>query len=115
MFKSFIVCDGSTKSDPCNFDALVELAVVVMHNIIVLATLLAVIGFILAGFKLLTSGGNPAAKAAAKKILGNVVWGFVWVLAAWLVIYTISKVLLDPNTQPTPLINRPSSNSGLTP
>ncbi len=47
-----------------------------------------------AGMGLVTSGGNPAAKTAAKSKLTNALIGFIIVLAAWLLVDTIMRGLL---------------------
>lgn len=86
-----IVCDGPD----CGFDDLIELAKAVMNNLTVVAVLLASIVFIWVGYTLLTSQGDTGAMSKAKKALGNVVLGLFIVLAAWLIVYTISSVLLN--------------------
>ena len=48
-----------------------------------------------AGFELVTSGGNPAAKTSAKKKLTNAIIGFIIVLAAWLIVDTFMRTLLS--------------------
>ncbi len=52
---------------------------------------------IYAGLKLVVSAGNPSAMSDAKKMLTNVLIGFVIVLSAWLIVDTIMKALLNPN------------------
>lgn len=89
-WRPLIVCKGPD----CTYDHLILLAQNVIHNLIILSTLAAVIIFIIVGFKLLASGGNTSAKDEAKKMLWKVLIGFVWILAAWLVVYTITSVLL---------------------
>jgi hypothetical protein len=91
VWQSPIVCNGPD----CDYNDLIRLAQIVINNLIVIATVLATIAFVWIGFKLLTSGGNPGAKDEAKKMAGKVLLGFVWILAAWLVVYTITSVLLN--------------------
>ncbi len=90
VFQSMIVCDGPN----CTFDDLVTLAKAVMNNLVVVATVVVTIILIWIGFTLLTSGGSESKKEAAKRMAFNAVIGFVFVLAAWLIVYTISSVLL---------------------
>lgn len=73
-------------------------AVVLVDNIIswlvgVLFVIAAII-FVVAGFQLVTSGGDVSRKEAAKKKFTNTIIGFVIVLAGWLLIDTGMKALL---------------------
>jgi hypothetical protein len=51
--------------------------------------------FMFAGFKLVTSGGNEAAKTAAKVTFYNVIIGYLILLAGWLMVDTLLKATLD--------------------
>jgi hypothetical protein len=75
---NLIVCSG-TDADPCTFAHLV----------------LATMAFAYAGFILLTSGGSEGKKDEAKKIFTKVLIGYLWILGAWLLVYTITSVLLN--------------------
>lgn len=92
VWKPLIVCDTN-----CNYNDLITLAQNVINNLIVLSSLFATAAFMYAGFKLMTSGGSTSAKEDAKKLFWKVVWGFAWILAAWIVVYTITSVLLKPD------------------
>lgn len=87
-----IVCDGVT--DPCTFAKLVTLAQRLITALVMISTFLATIVFAYAGFILLTSGGSESAKTKAKDIFWKVLMGYLWILGAWLLVYTITKVLL---------------------
>ncbi|KKW38780.1 MAG: hypothetical protein UY88_C0001G0006 [Parcubacteria group bacterium GW2011_GWA1_54_88] len=78
-----IPCGGS-EQNPCTFKDLAVLAQnVIKFLAFYIATPLATLAIMYAGFK--------------KKILWNVLIGFFWVLAAWLVIDTLLDVLLKSN------------------
>ena len=94
MWQPLIVCDGAT--EPCTFGHLVTLAQNLITDLIIISTLLATAAFIYAGFILLTSGGSTTKKDQAKKVFYNVLWGYLWILVAWLLVYTITKALLWP-------------------
>ena len=51
-----------------------------------------------AGFKLVMSGGNTAAKTKAKEMLTNAFIGIIIVLTAWLLIDTLMRALLPSGT-----------------
>lgn len=90
VWQPLIVCNGPD----CGYADLVKLAQNLITDLTILATMLATVGFIWAGFLLLTSGGDPGKKNEAKNVLWKVFWGFVWVLGSWVVIYTITSTLL---------------------
>lgn len=48
---------------------------------------------VIAGFKLVTSAGNPAGKQAAKDRIINALIGIIIVLAAWMIVDTIMQYL----------------------
>ncbi len=79
----------------CGFADLIHLIKNLITDLVLIATLLAVVAFCYAGFLLLTSNGNKSALDKAKDILGKVVTGYVVILSAWLIIYTITNVLLS--------------------
>lgn len=100
IWQDLIVCkmtdqlaDGKFK-DPCGFEDLIELSKNLFTNLVVLATFFTVIMFMYAGFKLLTSGGSPSGKQKAKDIFSSVLIGYLWILGAWVVVYTITSALL---------------------
>lgn len=98
FWKPLIVCDGALKTaDPCDFSDLIELANVVINNLTVIAVLAATVAFIWVGFQLLTSQGDVGAMTNAKKVGGNVIKGLFFVLAAWVIVKTITSVLLSPD------------------
>jgi hypothetical protein len=127
VLKPLVICGKSTVgpndaptilgavTDPCGFSHLVLVAQHVIYNLVMISTLLAVVVFIYAGFLLMTSGGNSGKKDEAKKMLMKVLWGYLWILVAWVLIYTITKALVDPKDYPSPLIGTPQQNPVITP
>ena len=88
-----IVCDGTT-ANPCTFAKLVELVQNLITSMVVISTFLAAAAFAYAGILLLTSGGSEGKKDEAKKIFTKVLIGYLWILGAWVIVYTIISVLL---------------------
>ncbi len=81
----------------CDFNAFIVLIKNGIFDLVLISTLIVVFMLIYVGFKLITSQGNTSAYTDAKKIFGNVVKGYLWVLAAWLIVYTITNALLFSN------------------
>ena len=95
MWKSLIVCNSPPEfPEPYGFSHLILLAQNLITDLIVISTFLATAAFAYAGFILLTSGGNESAKNRAKEIFRKVLIGYLWILGAWLLVYTITSVLL---------------------
>ena len=92
----FIVCNPAV-GDDCDFDALARLGKNIIDFLIVLSTALAAVVFAFAGFTLLASGGNESKRDKAKEMVRKPLFGFLVVLAAWLVINTILNALLRPD------------------
>lgn len=95
-WKPLIVCDPGVVGHDCDFTSLMQLLHNLVTDLVLLSTLLAVAVFCWAGIILLTSGGNPSKWEKAKNMLWKVVLGYVWILAAWLIVYTITSALLNP-------------------
>jgi hypothetical protein len=77
-------------SDPCNFEYLMTmLNYIIDWSFKYLATPIFAILFIYAGYLYITSSGNPGNVNTAKKIIKNALWGYLIILASWLIIDTI--------------------------
>lgn len=89
-----VACDGTT-TNPCDLCALMAMGNTIVTWLI--GVLLVVFSIIvaIAGFGLATSGGNPAAKSAAKSKIMNALIGLVIVLSAWLLVDTVMQAVLE--------------------
>ncbi len=79
----------------CDFAAFVTLIKHGITDLVILSSLLLVIILLTAGFKLITSQGNPGALTKAKEMFWNVVIGYAIIILAWTAIYSITSVLLS--------------------
>lgn len=89
-----VPCGGytaeKTPEEPCNFTFFMQmLNGVITFLLFDLAMPLAALMLAYAGFLYLTSGVKPEQREKAKSILGNIIWGLVIALAAWLIVRTI--------------------------
>jgi len=89
---NLIVCNGPD----CGLDDLGTLLQNLINFLIVISTFLATGAFAYAGIILLGSGGNEEAKNKAKTIFKKVLIGYLWILGAWILVYTITSTLLNP-------------------
>ena len=89
-FGGFVTCDGAT-CGLCNLVEMIDLIIGWLFLVIFL--IFAVIMFI-AGWGLVTSGGNSSALNDAKTKFQNALIGLLIVMAAWLLIDTIMKGLM---------------------
>lgn len=88
-----VPCDGSA-AKPCDFNALVVLANNIISIGIYLAILVAVAMFAFAGWLYLTSAGDVGKMKHAHTVATNAVFGFVFVLTAWLIITLVLGALV---------------------
>lgn len=80
--------------DPCGYNDIFDLINNVTNFLIfVLALPIAAIMFTYSGFLFAFSGVQPEARSKAKKIFGNVVFGFILSVAAWLIVHTLLSIL----------------------
>lgn len=79
---------------PCGFNELMQLINnVIKFLLFTIATPLAALGIVYAGWLYLSAGGSTENTTKAKKILTNIIIGYVIALAAWLIVNTILKSL----------------------
>jgi hypothetical protein len=77
-------------AEGCGFNEFMELINnVIKFLLFTIATPLAALVFVYAGIMLITAGGDSGKMTTAKKILLNLVVGYLIALSAWLVINTI--------------------------
>ena len=90
-----VPCSGAS----CSACDVIDLANNIIGFLIGLVALIFSVLAIVAGLRLVTSGGNTSAKEAAKNSLSNALIGFVIVLAAWAAVDTMMRVLVGDNGQ----------------
>ena len=86
----FVPCEGKE----CSFCDLVAMVQDIITWIIGIIFLIFAVLLVVAGFKLVTSGGNQSAQTSAKESLINALIGIIIVLAAWLLVDTLMRAVL---------------------
>lgn len=87
--------NGAVGTDQCKFEDFIELGRNLIRYLVLLSIPLAAIAFAYAGFLYITSGGDSKAKGQARGIFMKVLIGFVFVLTAWLIVYTLTSFLTE--------------------
>lgn len=95
VYSAGLVPCGGPDEEPCQTCHVVSLMSNVINWLIVILGFLAVLVIIYAGIRLVTSAGNTSAMESAKKILTNMIIGYVIVLAGWLIIDYGIKALVN--------------------
>jgi hypothetical protein len=104
-----IICDPAPSAGsslkPCGFNDLVTLVNNLINDLIILSTILVTAALMFTGAQLLTSGGSAGARTKARDTAWTIVKGYLWILSAWLLVYTFTHVLLNDGysilTKPT--------------
>ena len=80
--------------NPCGYNEIFDLINNVTNFLIfIIALPVAAIMFTYAGFLFAFSGIQPEARTKAKKIFGQVVFGFILAVGAWLIIHTLLSIV----------------------
>ncbi len=88
-----VPCGGQGEM-PCQACHVTELINNVVAWLFVVLSIVAAILIMIAGFKLVTSGGNSSALSAAKDTLVNILIGFIILMGGWIIIDTFMKALV---------------------
>lgn len=83
-------------STHCGFESFITLFKNGITDLVLLSTLLAMVVLLWAAFLWLTSQGDTGKHKKALDMLWKVVMGYVWILAAWVIVYTITSTLVKP-------------------
>lgn len=88
-----VPCGGQGEV-PCQACHVTELINNVVAWLFVVLSIVAAILIMIAGFKLVTSGGNSGALSSAKETLVNILIGFIILMGGWIIIDTFMKALV---------------------
>jgi amino acid transporter len=103
--QGIVPCTGA-EGDECGFYELVELGERIITWLLFIAVFIAAVLFAVAGFLYATSAGDEGKVKKAHTIFRRVLMGFIIALAAWLIVFTITSILLNDENQDLPLLDR---------
>lgn len=87
--QGLVPCDGPD----CNFASLVQLGQIIINWLVYISVIVAAVLFGWAGVKYVTAGGDPGKIKEARDIIRKTLIGFLFVIGAWLIVYTITEAL----------------------
>lgn len=90
-------CEEGDKPTAADYGCVLATVQNATNLVISLSIILAMFYMVLIGFQFITSAGNPSAREAARKRVMNLVFGFILLLGAWLVVDFIMKTLYKPD------------------
>lgn len=90
-------CDDGDKPTAADYGCVLATVQNTTNLVISLSIILAMFYMVLIGFQFITSAGNPGAREAARKRVMNLVFGFLLLLGAWLIVDFIMKTLYKPD------------------
>jgi hypothetical protein len=88
--------NGSIIKNPCTFNSALEMLNKLMSFALWVISFVLVGVIAYAGFKYILSKGSPSKVQESHKRFWAIVQGLIWMLCAWLLIYTIQSTLLNP-------------------
>lgn len=91
-----IVPPCASTAPNCTLNDLVQLANNIMTFLIRLTVAIFVVGIAIVGFKFITANGNPGEISKAKGMLWPMLWGFLLILCAFLLVKLLLSVLAKP-------------------
>lgn len=83
------------QAQECDFQDLLALGQNIIQFLLVLAIPVAAISFAWAGFLYLSSAGDTSKIKQAKEIFWKVLWGFIFILTAWFIVYMATPLLKE--------------------
>jgi hypothetical protein len=90
------ITDANGKiTNPCGFNDAVTLVSNIISFLIYAGMVLSGIAFIYVGWLYLSAGGDSGKVKQAKDILWKVIWGFVIMCSAWLLVKTIAGIFVE--------------------
>ena len=110
--QSIVTCGTVTDangvvSNPCTFMDFIKTVGGIVNGTVLMVSVYAAISFMYAGYAYLTSGGSQDKVSYAKGIFTKVLMGYIIILSAWALVYTIEQAFYntDANARPGSYLN----------
>ncbi len=86
-------------AEQCDLKALILLIRNIINFLFIISIPIATMAFVWTGVLLLTSQGNPAKIQRAKGIAIKVLFGFIFIIASWAIVYELTSRLFVDEAQ----------------
>jgi uncharacterized RDD family membrane protein YckC len=100
LAQGLVPCGGPSQPD-CQFCHFASLIDNVLNWLVAVATLVVVIVLVVGGVMLSSSGGNVAIKDTVRRIISQVLVGFIILLVAWFVVDFLLRAFAGPAASST--------------
>lgn len=90
-YAQLVPCNGP-ECQACHF---VQLGTNILDWIITVMSTICALVIVVAGFKMVTAGGDTGQVSEARSMITNTIVGFIILLAAWLIVDTVLKVFVS--------------------
>lgn len=91
--------DGKVgEGEACTFNDILTVIRRIVNFIMILSASIAAIAFAYAGWLYMSAGGDTGQIGKAHQVFTKVAIGFFFVLAAWLIVWTITSMLIRDDT-----------------
>jgi len=84
--------------DSCTFDDAVGVVNRMINWFISIAATLGAVNLAYCGIRILLNPGSESEITDSKKMFWKTLWGLFWLLAAWVIVYTIVNTFVDGKT-----------------
>jgi hypothetical protein len=97
-WEGFVKCGKTTGpyTHECGFQDLLNLGRDIIRFMVIISIPIVAIGFAYAGFEYMQSGSSAEIRKKAKGHMITLMKGFFFILAAYLIVYFITSILLGP-------------------
>ncbi len=102
-------------TNPCGFNDIITLVQKGINFLIQLGVILAALGFAYAGFLYITAMGSEEKIHHAHSIFLKVIWGFVFMLSAWLIVRVLETTFLTTDQQKRSFLSAPTDTKVVVP
>ena len=92
---------------PCQFTHIIVFANKLITGLIIVGVIIATMGFAYAGLLYITAMGSSEKVSRAHSIFIKTFWGFVFMLSAWLIAYTMEQIFLTTKARCNSFLTTP--------
>jgi hypothetical protein len=100
-FLPIIQCGQGESSTPCTFLDAIETFNRIVNWFVSIAAALGALTMAYAGAMMLLNPGNTGKLEEAKEMFKKTMIGLIWLLVAWIIVFSVADRFIDPNIKAT--------------